>query len=114
MTYPHLGGKLVLRPGKGRHLSDLIVNVPTLIILAALGLCSVDPSPLVDATTAWRARPAWRRAGPPETQRRRLPSRSSPSRQPARHQRQEGAHRFRSLHQAGARLVVARYRTEPK
>jgi hypothetical protein len=38
MTYPHLGGKLpsVLRPGKGRHLSDLIVNVPTLIILAAL------------------------------------------------------------------------------
>ena len=38
MTYPHLGGKLpsVLRPGNGRHLSDLIVNVPTLIILAAL------------------------------------------------------------------------------
>jgi hypothetical protein len=38
MIYPHLGGKLpsVLRPGKGRHLSDLIVNVPTLIILAAL------------------------------------------------------------------------------
>jgi hypothetical protein len=32
------GGKLpsVLRPGKGRHLSDLIMNVPTLIILAAL------------------------------------------------------------------------------
>jgi hypothetical protein len=38
MIYPHLSGKLpsVLRPGKGRHLSDLIVNVPTLIILAAL------------------------------------------------------------------------------
>jgi hypothetical protein len=38
MSYPHLGGKLptVLRPGNGRHLSDLIVNVPTLIILAAL------------------------------------------------------------------------------
>ena len=38
MIYPHLGGKLpsVLQPGKGRHLSDLIVNVPTLIILAAL------------------------------------------------------------------------------
>jgi hypothetical protein len=38
MIYPHLGGKLpsVLRPGKGRHLSDLIMNVPTLIILAAL------------------------------------------------------------------------------
>jgi hypothetical protein len=38
MTYPHLGGKLpsVLRPGKGRHFSDLIINVPTLIILAAL------------------------------------------------------------------------------
>ncbi len=32
------GGKLpsVLQPGKGRHLSDLIMNVPTLIILAAL------------------------------------------------------------------------------
>ena len=26
----------VLQPGKGRYLSDLIVNVPTLIILAAL------------------------------------------------------------------------------
>ena len=38
MIYPHLGGKLplVLQPGKGRHLSDLIMNVPTLIILAAL------------------------------------------------------------------------------
>jgi hypothetical protein len=38
MVYPHLSGKLpsVLQPGKGRHLSDLIVNVPTLIILAAL------------------------------------------------------------------------------
>ena len=34
----YLGGKLpsVLRPGKARHLSDLIVNVPTLIIIAAL------------------------------------------------------------------------------
>jgi hypothetical protein len=32
------GGKppLVLLPGKGRCLSDLIINVPTLIILAAL------------------------------------------------------------------------------
>ena len=32
------GGKppSVLHPGKGRYLSDLIVNVPTLIILAAL------------------------------------------------------------------------------
>jgi hypothetical protein len=32
MIYPHLGGKLpsVLRPGKGRHPSDLIINVPTL------------------------------------------------------------------------------------
>jgi hypothetical protein len=38
MIDPHLGGKLpsVLRPGKGRHPSDLIVNAPTLIILAAL------------------------------------------------------------------------------
>ena len=38
MIYPHLGGMLpsVLRPGKRRHLSDLIINVPTLIILAAL------------------------------------------------------------------------------
>jgi hypothetical protein len=38
MIYPHLGGEppSVLRPGKGRHPSDLIVNVPTLIILAAL------------------------------------------------------------------------------
>jgi hypothetical protein len=38
MAYPHLGGKLpsALRPGKGRHFSDLIFNVPTLIILAAL------------------------------------------------------------------------------
>ena len=32
------GGKVpsVLQPGKGRHLSDLIMNVPTLIVLAAL------------------------------------------------------------------------------
>jgi hypothetical protein len=32
------GGKLpaVLQPGKGRHHSDLIMNVPRLIILAAL------------------------------------------------------------------------------
>ena len=38
MVYPRLGGTLpsVLRPGRGRHLCDLIVNVPTLIILAAL------------------------------------------------------------------------------
>ncbi len=38
MIYPRLGGKLpsVLQAGKGRHLSDLIINVPTLIILAAL------------------------------------------------------------------------------
>ena len=38
MIYPHLGGKrpLVLPPGKGRHFSDLIMNVPTLIIVAAL------------------------------------------------------------------------------
>jgi hypothetical protein len=43
MIYPHLGGKLpsVLRPGKGRHFSDLIVNVPTLIILAALYAASI-------------------------------------------------------------------------
>jgi hypothetical protein len=32
------GGKLpsVLQPGKGRHFSDLIMNVSTLIIVAAL------------------------------------------------------------------------------
>jgi hypothetical protein len=38
MIYPHLGGEppLVLRPGRRRHLSDLIINVPTLIILATL------------------------------------------------------------------------------
>jgi hypothetical protein len=38
MLYPHRGRKLpsVLRPDKGRPFSDLIVNVPTLIILAAL------------------------------------------------------------------------------
>jgi hypothetical protein len=38
MIYPHLGSKppSVLRPGKAHYLSDLIVNVPTLIILAAL------------------------------------------------------------------------------
>jgi hypothetical protein len=38
MAYPNLPDKLpsVLRPGKGRHLSDLIINFPTLTILAAL------------------------------------------------------------------------------
>jgi hypothetical protein len=38
MTHPHLPDKLptVLRPGNGRHLSDLVINFPTLTIIAAL------------------------------------------------------------------------------
>ena len=38
MIYPHLRGEppSVLRPRKGRHPSDLIINFPTLVILATL------------------------------------------------------------------------------
>jgi hypothetical protein len=38
MIFPHLGGEppSVLQAGNGRHLSDLIINFPTLVILATL------------------------------------------------------------------------------
>ena len=77
----YLGGKLpsVLQPGKARHLSG---QCPDVDHHRGAGVCSVAPSPLVDATTALRARPRWRRADPPETQSRRSPPQSSPARLP--------------------------------